>query len=76
MMTVTASIYVWAEFFRHWTIEDVAKQAIEDPSEATPALNHDLAGKKVVVEGTQRNYTLWVLHEPTTERMCSSQFHG
>ena len=44
-------IYLWAEYFRHWTTADLEEQVISDPTVATPGFRHDLAGQTVTVEG-------------------------
>ncbi len=44
---------IWYVFFRHWSVGDLAEQVVMDPDISRPGYKHSLAGKKVVVEGTQ-----------------------
>jgi hypothetical protein len=51
ILVSAGGLYLWAEYLRHWSTEDVEEQVISDPTEATPGFRHNLAGRTVTVEG-------------------------
>jgi hypothetical protein len=57
VVLISAAFGAYYVFFRHWTIMDVAKAVIDDPTPAAPGFKHSLAGKSIVVEGRVTNIT-------------------
>jgi hypothetical protein len=55
----SAGLFVWFEYLRHWSMRDVVMEVINDPYVGTPGFSHNLAGRKVVVEGEVTNITTY-----------------
>lgn len=60
VMVVGASgLFIWYEYFRPWSTNDIAKEVISDPLDATPGFDHSLAGKEITVGGKVTNMTTY-----------------
>jgi hypothetical protein len=53
----SAGLFVWFEYLRHWSMKDIIEEVIDDPYVGTPGFSHNLAGRKIIVDGEVTNIT-------------------
>ena len=59
LIVSSMGVFVWYQYYRHWTVEDLMKAVVGDPGPGAPGFKHSLAGKTVTVEGKITNLTTW-----------------
>ncbi len=65
---VASGVVAWALYFRHWSMSELERMVIADPTLDTPGFKHSLAGKTITVEGRvssteSYNTTLGPIHQ-------------
>jgi len=73
LLVSSMGVFVWYQYYRHWTVEDLKKAVINDPGPGAPGFKHSLAGKNVVVEGKITNITT---KETTLENLTLIELDG
>ena len=57
LIVSSMGLFVWYQYYRHWTVEDLMEAVVGDPGPGAPGFKHSLAGKTVTVEGKITNAT-------------------
>lgn len=57
LVVSSMGVFVWYQYYRHWTVGDLMEAVVGDPGPGAPGFKHSLAGKTVTVEGKITNIT-------------------
>ncbi len=57
-VVAASGTFVWVSFLKPWSIKDLAKHVINDPSPAAPGFDHNLAGKSITLKGKVTSFEI------------------